>query len=227
MQYYFHLVVNNCNKHQLTCYMCMITDLHILVNDNLKGNTMHVNAVYHQSESVIQLELEWIQKAKTNPGDFAPLYTKYYSAIYKYIYQRMDDIDMAGDVTSQVFIKALQNIHKYEFRGVPFSSWLYRIAKSELNQAFRDNAALQTVNIDTQSIGHFIDDFEEEDLEEQKVKLKHALSQLKADELQMIELRFFEKRSFKEIGEIMDMTENNAKVKSFRTLEKLKKLFKI
>lgn len=208
--------------------MCMMTtSLHILRNDNFKGNAMHVNSVYHQTDSVILQELEWIQQSKADPGQFAPLYKKYYSAIYKYVYQRMDDIDVAGDVTSQIFIKALQNIHKYEFRGVPFSSWLYRIAKSELNQSFRDKAAVRTVNIDTQCISQFIEEFDEEDLEDQKIKLKYVLTQLKADELQLIELRFFEKRSFKEIAEILEMTENNAKVKSFRTLEKLKKLFNL
>lgn len=203
----------------------MILDIHIPVNDNFKGNTMHVNSVYHQTDSAIQQELDWIQKAKSDPSHFAPLYKKYFSPIFRYVYQRMDDMDLANDVTSQIFIKALQNIHKYEFRGVPFSSWLYRIAKSELNQAFRDNLAVQTVNIDTQNISQFIDDFEEDDLEENKAKLKKALAGLKPEELQLIELRFFEKRSFKEIGEILDMTENNAKVKSFRTLEKLKNLF--
>jgi RNA polymerase sigma-70 factor (ECF subfamily) len=48
---------------------------------------------------------------------------------------------------------------------------------------------------------------------------------LKEKDLQIIELRFFEKRTFKEIGEILELTENNAKVKSFRAIEKLKKLF--
>ncbi len=203
----------------------MILDIHIAVNNNIKGKTMHVNSVYHQSDSAIQQELDWINKAKADPSHFAPLYKKYFSPIYRYVYQRMDDLDLANDVTSQIFIKALQNIHKYEFRGVPFSSWLYRIAKSELNQAFRDNLAIQTVNIDTQKISQFIDDFEEDELEENKTKLKKALTALKPEELQLIELRFFEKRSFKEIGEILEMTENNAKVKSFRILEKLKNIF--
>jgi len=56
--------------------------------------------------------------------------------------------------------------------------------------------------------------------------LLQALSSLKKHELNLIELRFFEKRSFKEIGEIQSITENNAKVKTFRSLEKLKIIFK-
>ena len=48
---------------------------------------------------------------------------------------------------------------------------------------------------------------------------------MKDHQLQLIEMRFFEKRSFKEIGEIVGLTENNAKVKTFRALVKLKEIF--
>jgi RNA polymerase sigma-70 factor (ECF subfamily) len=70
------------------------------------------------------------------------------------------------------------------------------------------------------------DDFEDETSQQQKRLLLHALSALKKHELNLIELRFFEKRSFKEIGELQNITENNAKVKTFRALEKLRTLFK-
>jgi RNA polymerase sigma-70 factor (ECF subfamily) len=58
-----------------------------------------------------------------------------------------------------------------------------------------------------------------------KAKLLKCLPLLKENQLQLIEMRFFEKRSFKEIGEIIGLTENNAKVKTFRALLKLKELF--
>jgi RNA polymerase sigma-70 factor (ECF subfamily) len=53
----------------------------------------------------------------------------------------------------------------------------------------------------------------------------HALQFLKPDQLQLIEFRFFEQLSFKEIGEQLGLTENNAKVKTFRALEKLRSTF--
>jgi RNA polymerase sigma-70 factor (ECF subfamily) len=52
-----------------------------------------------------------------------------------------------------------------------------------------------------------------------------VLPLLKDSQLQLIEMRFFEKRSFREMGEILDLTENNAKVKTFRALVKLKELY--
>ncbi len=186
---------------------------------------MTVNPVYHQTSDKLQEELSWITSAKKDPERFGPLYKKYHEQIFRYIYQRMDDQELAFDVTSQVFIKAMSNIHKYEYRGVPFSSWLYRIAKSELYQAFRDRKARRTVNVESMHLFEMIEEFEEDDSSVNKKKLIDCLSQLNERDLQLIEMRYFERRSYREIGEILEITENNAKVRAFRALERLKKLF--
>ena len=186
---------------------------------------MTVNPLYHQTNQRMEEELSWIRRAQKDPECFGPLYRKYHEQIFRYIYQRMDDEELAFDVTSQVFMKALNNLHKYEYRGVPFSSWLYRIAKSELYQSFRDRKAERTVNIESFQLFEMIDEFEEDQTEENKRKLFNSLAKMKEKDLQLIELRFFERRSFKEIGEILEVTENNAKVKAFRAIEKLKQIF--
>jgi RNA polymerase sigma-70 factor (ECF subfamily) len=90
---------------------------------------MAVNPMYHQTNQRMEEELSWIRRAQKDPECFGPLYKKYHEQIFRYVYQRMDDEETAFDVTSQVFMKALNNLNRYEFRGVPFSSWLYRIAK--------------------------------------------------------------------------------------------------
>jgi RNA polymerase sigma-70 factor (ECF subfamily) len=191
----------------------------------IKPEQMTVNPVYHQSDERLREELSWIKSAKKDPERFGPLYRKYHEQIFRYIHQRMDDQEMAFDVTSQVFVKAMLNLHKYEYRGVPFSSWLYRIAKSELYQAFRDRKARRTVNVDSMHIFEMIEEMEEEDTSANKQRLIDCLPLLADADLQLIEMRYFEKRSYKEIGEILDITENNAKVRAFRALERLKRLF--
>jgi RNA polymerase sigma-70 factor (ECF subfamily) len=98
-----------------------------------------------------------IEQAKQNPEKFGPLYRKYYEPIFRYIYKRMDDIETVHDVTSMVFVKALSNLNRYEYRGLPFSSWLFRIAKSELNQSFRDKKGERTVRLDKVVIGQMMD----------------------------------------------------------------------
>ncbi len=186
---------------------------------------MALNPMYHHSPQLLEEELEWIMRAKQDPGAFGFLYKKYHEQIFRYIYQRMDDEEQAADVTSQVFMKAIKNLHKYEFRGVPFGSWLYRIAKSELYQSFRDNKFQRTVNVESVHLTEMACELDEEENTLNHKNLFGSLSKLKEKDLQLIEMRFFEHRSYREIGEILEITENNAKVKTFRALEKLKNLF--
>ena len=186
---------------------------------------MAVNLLYHQNEFRLEDEMRQIEIAKKDPRQFAPLYKKYHEAIFRYVYKRVDEEEAAYDITSSVFVKALASLPRYEFRGVPFSSWLFRIAKSELYQSFRDKKAQRTVSLDSVTIVQFIDELNEDFSEEQRTTLINSLKLLKDHQLQLIEMRFFEKRSFKEIGEIVGLTENNAKVKTFRALVKLKEIF--
>jgi len=183
-------------------------------------------SLYHQSDTRIQSELQIIEKSKTNPQHFAPLYNEYYESIFRYVIKRINDTDLACDITSNVFVKAITNLSKYEYRGLPFSSWLFRIAKSEVYQSFRDQKVKRTVSIDKVTIVQVFEELDVDGLDEHKEKLKKVLRQINEKDLMLIEMRYFEKRSYREIGEILSVTENNAKVKTFRALQKLKVLFK-
>ena len=97
--------------------------------------------------------------------------------------------------------------------------------RERVMQEFRNKKITILVATDILSRGIDIDEIESDETEENKKHLLNALSLLKEKDVQLIELRFFEKRSFKEMGEILELTENNAKVKTFRALEKLKTLF--
>ena len=183
-----------------------------------------IKSVYHQSKSAIQEETEQIAKAKKDARYFEPVYKKYHSQILRFAYQRLDDYDLACDMTQQIFLKALQNLSKYESRGLPFSSWLYRIASNELNQLFRDNQKLRTIALNENISKGLIEEMEDENLQQKLSQLGTCLKQLSKDDFQYIEMRFFEKRPFKEIAEIMNITENNCKVKTYRILNKLKEI---
>jgi RNA polymerase sigma-70 factor (ECF subfamily) len=184
---------------------------------------MEFSPRYHHTADMLQTEQHLIEAAKQNPEHFGPLYDKYYKQIFGYVYQRMDCKDTAFDLTSQVFLKALTNIEKYEYKGVPFASWLYRIAHSEVMQSFRTKKNLRTINADISDLRNICEEVEQEYMEEYKSILMTVIKNLPEDDVQLIELRFFEKRAFKEIAEILSLTETNAKVKLYRILEKVKK----
>lgn len=184
---------------------------------------MSVNPYFHQTPDLLREEQLWVTQAKSDPTKFEPLYRKYYSPILRYLIQRSDDPEVAYDIASQVFVKAIKNLGQYEFRGVPFGSWLYRIAKSELYQQFREKQSARTVRMDNLQIASFDDlFFDQSDAEMNRSRLLKAMQELKQDQLRLIEMRFFEQLSFREIGEELGLTENNAKVKTFRAVEKLR-----
>ncbi|WP_353480592.1 sigma-70 family RNA polymerase sigma factor [Haliscomenobacter sp.] len=177
------------------------------------------------SESAMQQEWEEIRAAQGNPALFRPLYERYYESVFRQIYRRTTDMELSGDLSSQVFLKALQKINTYTFQGVPFSAWLFRIAANEVSQHFRQQQSNRVVSVNDLQLHDLIDEIgsDPEEMEALRRKMLGALDNLKEDDMQLIEMRFFEQRSFKEIAEIQGITENNAKVKVHRILERLKR----
>ena len=190
----------------------------------MKTPIMEVVSKYHATREDMEQEQALVEAARRDPAEFKALYNSYYERIFLFVWQRMDDKETAHDVTSQVFLKAMLNIHKYQFKGVPFASWLYRIAKSEVYTMFRKEQAQRTVNIETSGLRDMADEMEEDKYAPYVEALKECITELEEEDIQYIEMRFFEKRSFKEIADIMGITENNAKVKTYRILERLKKI---
>ena len=167
-----------------------------------------------------------IRQAKVQASAFKPLYEKYYKPIFLFLLHRTGDKEITADLTSQVFLKALAGLEKYEFRGLPFSSWLYRIAVNECNSFFRKNKAVRLVVLEDHHADRVYEEmFGDNAAEELKRKLPHILEKLTPPELQVIELRYLEGRAFKEVAEILNISETHAKVKTYRILEKMKKLF--
>ena len=184
--------------------------------------TMSELSNFHKSHEEIQSEAQIIELCKQDPKAFKVIYDSYFSQILTYVYNRMDDKEMAIDVAQQTFLKALKNIHKYENRGLPFSSWLYRIAHNELNEVFRKNSKLRTVNLTDHFSNLLQQEMEDDGLSDWLTKLKTVIKGLKEADFRIVEMRFFENRPFSEIGEILEITENNAKVKTYRILDKMK-----
>ena len=133
--------------------------------------------------------------------------------------------EVAGDLTQQTFIKAMANLKKYEDRGLPFSSWLYRIAQNEVSMFFRQQKKNYAVAIDENRLMAMA---EEANLNGymsmgEQERLVEVLNDLEQEHLDLIELRFFQSMSFKEIAEIYSISEANAKMRTYRILERIGK----
>lgn len=181
---------------------------------------------FRRTVSTNDIQDEWssIQAAQTNPAAFRPLYDRYFEAIFQFIHNRTQNEELSADLCSQVFLKAMQRLGDYTFRGVPFSAWLYRIASNEVAQWYRQNKKLRVVSVEETNLASMFEEALEDDLERFRPFLIPALEELKEADLEIVEMRFFEQRPFKEIAEVLNITESNAKVRTYRVLERLKKI---
>lgn len=170
-------------------------------------------------------ELKHIEDSKKDPKCFVPLYLKYYKPIFQFVHKRVESVEDCREVTAIVFSKALANIKKHKDYGFPFSSWLYRIAINEITQFYRDKTKARIICLNEKYVENIAEETGETKTELISV-LRKSLYYLEEDELNLIELRFFEERSFSEVGQILEITENNAKVKTYRTIDKLKEIYK-
>lgn len=89
-----------------------------------------------------------VERAKRDPNAFGDLYERYFVQIYRFVYSRVRDQTAAEDVTSEVFMKALKSIGRYQDTGKPFSAWLYQIAVNSVADRYR--AARPVEDLDDQ-----------------------------------------------------------------------------
>lgn len=172
-----------------------------------------------------------VQKSQEDINAFGELYDEYYPRILTYVLRRTASIDIAQEVTSIVFFKALENIRRFQWRGVPFSAWLYRIASNEIatyhrgngHKEFRFDEVFGYEAITYRSSGPEVIDVEANLLRhEDYLALHEHLSQLPLKYQEVITLRFFEDKQINEISEILGKPEGTVKSLLHRGLERLR-----
>ncbi|GAB3329266.1 RNA polymerase sigma factor [Marivirga atlantica] len=167
-------------------------------------------------------EKSLIEEAKNNPQRFKPLYEKYYERIYKFLLKRHTNLDIAESLTSDTFFKAITKLKKFKQKGAPFSAWLYRIALNESNMYFRKQKKKQTLLLNEDVVQSLSEEIKLTEHVDDFKPVEHAFKKIKKHELELLQLRFYESLSFKEIGQILAITENNAKVRCYRILDKIR-----
>jgi len=178
-------------------------------------------------------EKETIKRAQKDPEVFAELYDQYYSKIFGYVLKRTANLEIAQDVVSETFFKALKKLWQFHWRNISFSSWLYKIATNEINQYFR-KGKYKSASLDKlKELGFELVSLhnpEIEIIEAQETLKKHQdfivcqnkISQLDIKYQEVITLRFFEQKQIKEIGEVLGKSEGTIKSLLHRGLEKLR-----
>ncbi|MCA9986814.1 MAG: sigma-70 family RNA polymerase sigma factor [Anaerolineales bacterium] len=169
-------------------------------------------------------EAELIARARTDKEAFGELYELYVERIYNYVYYRVGNEADAEDLTSKIFYRAMQHISRYEDKGVPFSAWLYRIARNLVANWYRDQSRRTIISLDDIAQWQFSGEGPElsAEWEENQEALLAAIRRLPAERQEMLILKFVDRQSNADIGRIMGRSEGAIKSLYHRTLLSLR-----
>ncbi len=158
---------------------------------------------------------------------FEVYYLEFRSAIYWYVYRKLNKQDMAEDITADVFMKLLENYKIMEDRdrnGV--RAWLYTVARNQMIDMFRKSSGKQNVDMD-EDVFEVIASKDEDQIsslikDQESQMVLAILEGLQPEEREIIHLRFYEEMKFSEISEIVNKDEGAVKMSLYRALDKIK-----
>ena len=179
-------------------------------------------------------EEQLLKDIEADPQKFGQVYEAFYNKIFGYVYRRTTDYEIARDITAETFFKAYANISKFKWRNISLLYWLYQIATNELNRYFNSRQYRpQSLNRIEEEYGIDVLDHSNEDAEStmlqdelerhgEFIRMNVAIKKLDTKYGNVVSLRFFERKSIKEIAIILDKKEGTIKSLLSRGIDKLK-----
>jgi RNA polymerase sigma-70 factor (ECF subfamily) len=160
-----------------------------------------------------------IEAAQKDPARFAELYELNFERVYAYAIRRVGNRAEAEDLTAEVFHHALANLKRFEWRGIPFAAWLFRIAGNLISDRWQRSG--REVADDSQIESAQVSPTEIEEVE-RRATVFRLVSTLPEEQRRVVVLRFVEQRSIKEVAREIRKTEGAVKQLQFRALTNLR-----
>jgi len=166
-----------------------------------------------------------IEAAQKDPARFADLYEINFERVYAYVVRRVGNRAETEDLTSEVFHQALANLKRFEWRGIPFAAWLFRIAANLISDRWQrsgrevadDSGQIESAQIKSGKQSPV----EIEDVE-RRATLFRLVDTLPVEQRRVVVLRFVEQKSIKEVAREIRKTEGAVKQLQFRALSSLR-----
>jgi RNA polymerase sigma-70 factor, ECF subfamily len=160
-----------------------------------------------------------IKKAQQgDEGAISALYERHVDAIYRYILYRTPTAVDAEDLTAEVFLRMVEGLPRYRMTGVPFEVWLYRIAAARIADFYRARQRSPESDIPEQLADH-IPLPEEQLLQNQEVEaLRQVIAQFSDEEQTILVMRFVERKSHKEVAQVLGKSAGAVKAAQHRAL---------
>lgn len=170
-------------------------------------------------------EWELVQRAQAlDETALASLYSTYYPKIYNYAFLQLGDIHAAEDLASDVMLKLLESIKKYQFKGTPFSAWVFRIARNRLIDLHRRRKRHGEVNLTEPLAAMQIGPQTLAERALDRGQLQLALRYLTDEQRQVIVLKFIEGFDNASVARVLGRSEGAIKSLQHRALHALRRV---
>jgi RNA polymerase sigma-70 factor (ECF subfamily) len=165
-----------------------------------------------------------IEAAQREPHRFADLYEANFERVYAYVIRRVRDRDEAQDITADVFHLALKSLPRFEWRGVPFAAWLFRIAANEIADRSKSIARRRAHEraFPFQESDAGAADASSFDEADRRGRLFKLVERLPRDQSRVVVMRFAEEKSIREIAAALGRSEGSIKQLQFRAMQNLR-----
>ncbi|MHB1161103.1 MAG: RNA polymerase sigma factor [Chloroflexota bacterium] len=170
------------------------------------------------------MELELlVQRACRGDGEsFGKLYDLHLDAVYRYVYYKVSDAAEAEDLTSQIFLRAWEAMPRYQWREIPFSHWLMRLARNAVIDHYRTVKPRGELD---ESLVSREPDPQGEYLRGERLKgLEAAIRRLPEEQRAVIVLRFVEEMDYSQVAEVMGKSQGALRVIQHRGLAALRRI---
>lgn len=167
------------------------------------------------------------QRAKEgDEAAFAEIYNRHYQDIYTYLYYRVNDAEAAQDLAGEVFVRLVERIDSFTYRGRPILAWLYTVARNLLIDHQRQQAKARALPLDEQLVADSAGPPETADRRLARDCLNRSLKHLTEEQQRVILHKMLEGRSNAEVAILMDKTEGAIKSLQHRALASLRRAMK-
>lgn len=166
------------------------------------------------------------ERAPQLPPDFAQWYDDHRATVYRYVRFRVATREMAEDVTSEVFLKALRSIKRYDpLRSAP-RTWLLRIARNAVTDHLRSLRRRGSLHVSLDRVPDLVAQVpsqEERVLREERIqRLLNGTQLLRPADQEILSLRYGSELGNSEIAEALGVSPNAVAVRLHRALKRLK-----
>ena len=175
------------------------------------------------AENIILEDGQLVENCKSGKlDDFGLLYDKYVRKIYDFIYYKTHHKEIAEDLCSKTFMKALEAIKSCDANKGSFKAWIYRIASNTVIDHYRTQKFHYDVNDawDFKSKDDVMRDMENK---EKFDKVRQYVASLKPVQRDIVMLKIWDDMSYKDIAEIVGKSEDNCKMIFSRVMGKFRR----